>query len=142
MSDAKEAALKSIRQIYDAFGFDEVDAEEGSALFAPLCDGTLVFDASKETLEYRLSRPIELKNGEKMTVVTFKEAAASETEYIRKGVSITNSSQFFSLGDLATMTLKVLIKTGGMETNLADRIKSRDLDALSKIMTELGFFFR
>lgn len=137
-----DAALKTLGEIYVAFGFPDVTPAEDSELFPLLVADRLAFDAASDVVTYSLAAPLELKNGEKLAAVTFREPAASELEYIRKGVMVGDSSHVFSVGDLVTMTLRTLIKTGNLSTNIADRIKSRDVDALAKVLAELGFFFR
>lgn len=138
----KEESLNLLKEIYVAFGFDDVEPEDDSALYPSIYDGSLSFDQSKNTITYKLKIPVELKNDETLEFVTFKEAPAADAEYIRKGVVVDSNTKTFPLGDLALMTQKVLIRTGNISTNVAGRIMSRDIDLLSKIMAELGFFFR
>ena len=74
----KDSALKVIQEVYDAFGFDDVKADESSALLPLILDGSLIFSGSTGYLEYTLKAPIDLKNEGKLTVVKFREPAVSE----------------------------------------------------------------
>jgi len=143
MSEADETkteALRLLSEIRTAFGFEPLEDPETSALLPLLVSGALLYDPKKQTLEYRLSSPLELKNGELVEYVSFREASASDLEYIRGGTSI--GGQGMSLGDFISMTVRVLVKTSDITTVVADRIKARDIDALKEVMTELGFFGR
>lgn len=136
--DGKEAAVRALEAIYEAYDLGAVPEE--SVLLPLLEDGDLVLVSGTEC-EYRLKAPVEQKNGERLTVVKFSEPAGADLEYIRSGMRVGTDGTF-DLGALITATLKVLIKTGGLITGLADRIKARDLDMLSKVFLELGFFLR
>jgi hypothetical protein len=138
MSESEEA-LSLVAQVYQAFGLEPLEKPEESELYPYLADGRLVFDAKAEALEYKLAAPLELKNSERVEVVSFREPTASEIEAIRRPLG--NDS---NLGSLATATIIALVKTGNIPggTGVADRIKGRDIDALTKIMAELGFFHR
>lgn len=140
MTDDKEAAVRALSAIYEAWGFGKVEDPSSSVLLPLLEEGRLTLISGTEC-EYRLQCPIEQKNGERMEVVKFSEPSASDLEYIRSGVRMGGDG-LLDLGALATATAKALIKTGGLITGLADRIKARDLDTLSKVLTELGFFGR
>lgn len=135
--DALEQAKKVLADVYAAFGFGPVVNAEKSGLLPYLSDGRLVFDPTKATLEYRLSAPIELKTEKTIDFVAFREPTALEVEYIRADLAGSISG-----GKIASATMRVLIKTGGLTVGLVERIKARDLDALSNIFTELGFFGR
>lgn len=139
--EAKAEALRLLSEIRAAFGFEPLDDPETSALLPLLETGALLFDPKKETLEYRLSSPLELKDGSRQEYVTFREAAASELEYIRGGASLSGSKGM-TLGEFIGMTVRVLVKTSDISTIVASRIKARDVDALKEVMTELGFFGR
>lgn len=138
--DGKEAAVRALSAIYEAWGLGVVVDPEASVLLPLLESGRLTMVSGTEC-EYRLQAPIEQKNGERLEVVKFSEPAASDLEYIRSGVRL-GADGLLDLGAYASATLKALIKTGGLITGLADRIKARDLDTLSGVLAELGFFGR
>jgi hypothetical protein len=140
MSDQEEAA-RILRDIYNSFGLEALERPEASALWPLIIDGRLLFDASKDLVEYRLEKSIELKNGEKQEVITFREASGSELEYIRKDI-LVGGDERVSLGSFVSMTLRILVKISGLATGIVDRVKARDIDALRNVFLELGFFVR
>lgn len=143
MSDSSEKdteILKAIGEIYDAFGID-AEPEKDSALFGPIEDGSLSFNDVSKEIEYTLKAPVELKNGEMLKIVKFREATGGDLEYIRKGIVVERSFQDIDIGYQTVMTLRTLIKIAGISTNVVDRFKRRDIGALSGVLTELGFFY-
>jgi hypothetical protein len=143
LTPEQEAARKVLQDIYMAYGFGVVNTSENSALLPLLEDGRIVFDPTDDHCEYTLSAPIKLLNKDKdeIRVVRFREPSATEIEYIRAGLA-TNRAGSVDLGATATATLRALVRTGPLITGLADRIKARDLDTLSGVLGELGFFGR
>jgi len=140
-AEAHAAAIRTMQDIRDAFGFQPLDEPETSALVPFIERGSLVYDPKAEALEFRLSAPLKLKNGEKMEFVKFREATALELEYIR-GASSVYTNGGVNLGQWVDMTIRALVKTGDLAVGIGDRIKARDVDALKDIMVELGFFGR
>ena len=136
----KELALKTLADIYEAFGVEE-EAKADSALMPLLESDSLDFDNGSGFISYNLKAPLDLKNDGTVNVVKFREATAGELEYIRKGMNVNRSLETICTGDMVTMTLRVLVKTGGLATGLADRLKRRDITVLTPILTELGFFY-
>lgn len=137
----KEAeTLKTIGKIYAAFGVDAEPAKD-SALFDLVADGSLVFSDDGQSISYTLKSPVELKNGDLLKVVKFREATGTDLEYIRKGVIADRGLESINIGDQTLMTLRTLVKVAGVPTNVADRFKRRDLGALSGVLTEIGFFY-
>lgn len=139
--DTHEATVRTLELIYDAFGLDPLDDWTESRLYKPVAEGRLLFDNSDGHCDYKLARPLELKNKDRLEYVSFREPSGSELEYIRQGVR-AGGTDGLDLGELVTMTLRALIKTGGLAVGIADRIKGRDVDALREMLLELGFFLR
>lgn len=133
-------AAKVLGDIYAAFGLGPVVDAEASALLPLIKDGRLVFDPARDRVEYRLASPLELKNGETLDVVSFRELAGTELEYVR--ANLESNGKTVRLGSFADATMRAIIKTGPLATGVAERIKARDLDTLQGVLAELGFFGR
>lgn len=135
-----DEAVKVLADIYGAFGLGAVVNPEASALLPLIRDGRLVFDPATDRIEYRLAAPVQLLNKDTLSVVSFRELSGSEVEYVRSNLESNGTN--VRLGPFADATMRVLIKTGPLQTGVVERFKARDLDTLQGVFAELGFFGR
>lgn len=135
-------ARNHLAEICSAFGVatPEVGAE-GIALQL-IDEGRLVYDPAREAVEYKLAVPIEVKGSASISAVSFTDPTQADLEMIHKDIRVERrgDSVIIDLGDMDTMTGRIIARLGKINTGLVDRIKHRDTATLSEVFTVLGFF--
>lgn len=143
--EVKDSAREVLRIIAHAFGLDPINPEE-SIMLPLIAEGRILFDSNKEAVEYVLSSPIELKNGEKVTYIALREPTGPDLEYIRAETNITIKSsgdtieKMTNAGSIVSTTIRAVAKSSDQSLAVAQRLKRRDIDTLSGVLAELGFF--
>lgn len=135
-------ARSKLTALCAAFGVEVPPLGNEGGLLSLIAEDRLTYDPVSERVTYKLAKPISLKNGESVDIVTFGEPTGPNLEFIHKDVKVESEGNrhIVNLADIDLMTARAIIKLGGVALGIQERMVKRDLSALGEVFGLLGFF--
>lgn len=134
-----EPARLALMELADAFGVEESAVLD---LLPIAMDGRLYVESGKAV--YRLTRPVEFDNGDKLEVVRLREPMASDYVEYSKGMRVTVKDGATELD--ATMmvrrTIRAVDRLGDCKGGIGsvEKMSVKDIRTLGEVCDALGFF--
>jgi len=132
---ADEMADQVLESIEDEFG--EVGSAANRAIIRDaITRGLIEFNEGAGTLSYTLQKPVELNNGESVSVLTFEEPTVAQIERMNKGIETKGKSDgsFVISGDAQTkMTTRMVSIVAGVPIGSVEKFKRRDFQVLQAL---------
>jgi hypothetical protein len=122
---SREHATKLLKEMVDFFEA-EIPPEQTAVLLRGIEHGHLEFDAEKEEFRVHLRKPVELKNGEKITVISMPEPEVEQMKTAGKA------------GDEFAQTSRLISLISGIPEEVIGRIRMRDMTLAGVVISFFG----